>query len=237
MLQGGRPLERYVEEFLELSYRVSWHDAALGACFQLGLDENTIRCDLPTYDFPLFELINLVLYLNGSNSKVEEIKENINGSHLAPTETHRASPTHPVPGLSTYLANGSDHPSPPVLSCTRRRTAYNADLGAKVYDPAFQSVRSVLKAASLPLSPVTRSVPILSPESPAAPESSPPAAAHLSLPASSLSSAQKRRMWRKRLWAPAPERPPVPVSPKLILAGRPLISPKEFFWGTIGVRL
>ncbi len=66
-----------MEEFLELPYQVSWHDAALGACFQLGLDENTIRCDLPTYDFSLIELINLVLYLNGSNSQVEEIKENI----------------------------------------------------------------------------------------------------------------------------------------------------------------
>jgi len=28
--QGGRPLERYVEEFLELSYQVSWHNAVLG---------------------------------------------------------------------------------------------------------------------------------------------------------------------------------------------------------------
>ncbi len=55
-----------MEEFLELSYRVSWQDAALGACFQMGLDEDTIRCDLSTCDFPLVELINLILYLNGS---------------------------------------------------------------------------------------------------------------------------------------------------------------------------
>ncbi len=38
-----------MEEFLELSNRVSWHDAALGACFQLGLDDDTIRCDLLLY--------------------------------------------------------------------------------------------------------------------------------------------------------------------------------------------
>ncbi len=64
--QGGRSLERYVEEFLELSFRVSLHDAALCACFQMGLDEETIRCDHPTCDFvSLFELINLILYLNG----------------------------------------------------------------------------------------------------------------------------------------------------------------------------
>ncbi|KAL0150156.1 hypothetical protein M9458_054583 [Cirrhinus mrigala] len=29
--QGGRKLERYVEEFLELANQLSWHDAALGA--------------------------------------------------------------------------------------------------------------------------------------------------------------------------------------------------------------
>ncbi len=60
--QGGRSLERYVEEFLELPYWVCWHNAALGACFQMGLDEETIRCDLPTCDFPLVELIYLILY-------------------------------------------------------------------------------------------------------------------------------------------------------------------------------
>ncbi|KAL0157120.1 hypothetical protein M9458_048366, partial [Cirrhinus mrigala] len=45
--QGGGKLEWYVEEFLELANQLSWHDAALGACFQLGLDEETIRSDLP----------------------------------------------------------------------------------------------------------------------------------------------------------------------------------------------
>ncbi len=58
--QGGQRLERYVEEFLELSNRVSWHWAALGACFLLGLDGEVIRCDLPVGDFPLIELINLI---------------------------------------------------------------------------------------------------------------------------------------------------------------------------------
>ncbi len=40
-------LEWYVEDFLELSNRVSWHEAAIGACFQLGLDDEAIRCNLP----------------------------------------------------------------------------------------------------------------------------------------------------------------------------------------------
>ncbi|KAL0148456.1 hypothetical protein M9458_056266, partial [Cirrhinus mrigala] len=29
-------LERYVEDFLVLANQLSWHDAALGACFQMG---------------------------------------------------------------------------------------------------------------------------------------------------------------------------------------------------------
>ncbi len=57
-------LKRYVEEFLELSNQVSRHDAALGACFQLGLDDDTKSCDLPVSDFLLIELINLILFLN-----------------------------------------------------------------------------------------------------------------------------------------------------------------------------
>ncbi|KAL0187025.1 hypothetical protein M9458_018695, partial [Cirrhinus mrigala] len=45
--QRGRRLERYVEEFLELANQLSWHDTVLGACLQLGLDHETIHCDLP----------------------------------------------------------------------------------------------------------------------------------------------------------------------------------------------
>ncbi len=41
-------------------------------CFQLGLDETTFRCNLPTCDFSLIELINLILCLNGPEMEVEE---------------------------------------------------------------------------------------------------------------------------------------------------------------------
>jgi len=68
MKQSGRPLERYVEGFLELSHRVSWPDAALIVCFRVGLDRDTIRySEHACYYFPLVESINLILYLNGSN--------------------------------------------------------------------------------------------------------------------------------------------------------------------------
>ncbi len=107
--QGGslglgkrEPLERYAEEFLELSNRVSWHVAALGACFLLGLDDEVIRCDLPDSDFPLIELINLIFFLNGSDEEVEEIPR---PRHPTPAGTRRISPAHPTQRPSAYLSN------------------------------------------------------------------------------------------------------------------------------------
>ncbi len=50
--QAGQKLERCVEDFLKLVNQLSWPDTSLGACFQLGLDSETIQCELPVYDFP-----------------------------------------------------------------------------------------------------------------------------------------------------------------------------------------
>ncbi len=115
--QGGRRLERYVEEFLEISNRMSWHEAALGACFLLGLDDEFIHCDFPVSDFPLIELINLILFLNGSDEEVEEIPR---PHHPTPAGTRRISPAHPTPRTSAYLSNGSYHlPNPKHPPCLR----------------------------------------------------------------------------------------------------------------------
>ncbi|ROL54221.1 hypothetical protein DPX16_10644 [Anabarilius grahami] len=45
--QNDRPLERYVEEFSELSCQVGWPDAPLNACFLMSLDKDTIRYSEP----------------------------------------------------------------------------------------------------------------------------------------------------------------------------------------------
>ncbi|KAL0168329.1 hypothetical protein M9458_036551 [Cirrhinus mrigala] len=107
--QGGRMLERYVEEFLKLANQLSWHDTALGACFHLGLDRETICCDLPVCDYPLIEQINLILYLNGSNFEVEEMKEDKSLSRCpAPSGIRRVVSAHSSPRTPTYRTNGSD---------------------------------------------------------------------------------------------------------------------------------
>ncbi len=99
--QDGWGLERYVEKFLELSNRVSWHDASLGACFHLGLNDKTIRCELPTGSYPLIELINLVLFLYGSDREVETVPKSF---HPAPAGTRSASPAHPMQRTSACLS-------------------------------------------------------------------------------------------------------------------------------------
>ncbi|KAI2654672.1 Filamentous hemagglutinin [Labeo rohita] len=70
--QGDRELERYVEDFIELSDQVGWPDASLGAVFLMGLSDETIRCDSPSCNYSLSELLNLILYLNGSDFEIEE---------------------------------------------------------------------------------------------------------------------------------------------------------------------
>ncbi len=102
-----------MEEFLEISNRMSWHEAALGACFLLRLDDEVIRCDLPVSVFPLIELINLIFFLNGS---VEEIPR---PHDPTPAGTRRISPAHPTPRTSAYLSNGSRLPNPKDPPCLR----------------------------------------------------------------------------------------------------------------------
>ncbi|KAL0182517.1 hypothetical protein M9458_021892, partial [Cirrhinus mrigala] len=102
--QGGRSLERYVEDFLEVANQLSWHDAALGFCFQMGLDEDTIRCDLPVCNYPLIELINVVLYLNGSDFEVEECHRS---NRPTPSEARRVVSGNDTSGSPACRANGS----------------------------------------------------------------------------------------------------------------------------------
>ncbi|KAI2654075.1 IgA FC receptor [Labeo rohita] len=116
--QGDRELERYVEDFIELSDQVGWPDASLGAVFLMGLSYETIRCDSPSCNYSLSELLNLILYLNGSDFEIEEVK-NIGGSrHSVPSETQYIEPAHPEPRAPTYRTNDSRRlPSPksPIL--------------------------------------------------------------------------------------------------------------------------
>ncbi len=149
--QGGLRLERYVEEFLEISNRMSWHEAALGACFLLGLDNGVIHCDLPVSDFPLIELINLILFLNGSDDEVEEIPL---PRHPTPAGTHHVSPAHPTPRTSAYLSNSSyrlpNHKDPPCLQSSFILLSPEPPSSAKTSPRAVALASPVPRASRVP---------------------------------------------------------------------------------------
>ncbi len=58
--QDGRPLERYVEEFLSVVHLVSWSDHMVNACFRMGLDDDSLFRFLSTDDCyrPVVNFIN-----------------------------------------------------------------------------------------------------------------------------------------------------------------------------------
>ncbi len=109
-----------------------------------------------------------------------------------------------MPGRSTYIANSSDHPYPPVLG--------DGLLTALTWRPKLMTPHSNLSGPFRYLQSHDPSR-VLSPELPTAPKSCPPAT-QLPSPLPTAASAQKRRMRRKRLWAPAldqsRERDPAP---------------------------
>ncbi|XP_058617495.1 histone-lysine N-methyltransferase 2D-like [Onychostoma macrolepis] len=222
--QAGWRLERYVEEFCELAHQLSWRDAVLGACFLQGLDDDIIRCDLPSSDFPLKELLNLVLLLNDSNFEIHEVVEPRQSSCPAHAEARHIAPAHLKPGTPTYRTNRSDHlpdhKYPQVLLNTSivpssgrpPRSTANPPT-ERAANPPPRSVAGLLVPSSSPSPPL---VPSSSPSPPLVQSSSP------SPPLVPPSSAPPERIKESAL----PERPPVPAPrrrlPSSALPERPL---------------
>ncbi len=217
-------IEEYVEEFLELSNRVSWHDSALGACFQLGwMMRLSVRSPDVFFFFSLIELVNLILYLNGSDFEVEEIKDNFKSPHPAPSGTRRVSPAHPTPGTPTYLTNGSDHLRNPRYPRGRRRMP-----NPKASTP----LKTGMISFAPEVSPVLSVFPVLSPK---------PAGRSAQIsPVMALAPDQSQE--KAPVPTFGPERAPVPTSgprrasvpessPEPLPTKKPEISPKLFFWG------
>ncbi|KAI2644808.1 Variable charge X-linked protein 3B [Labeo rohita] len=69
-----------------------------------GLEEDTIRCDLPICNYPLIKLINVVLYLNGSDFEVEECHRS---NRPTPSEARRVVSGNDTSGTPACRANGS----------------------------------------------------------------------------------------------------------------------------------
>ncbi|XP_067243657.1 uncharacterized protein [Chanodichthys erythropterus] len=132
--QSGRPLERYVEEFLEVSYLVSWTDACLNAVFLMGLDKDVICYNEPACNFSLVNSLNIILLLNGSNFEADKIQKN-QSPCPAPSAAYRALPAHLTPEPCTYRFNGPAY-SWPLASAKPSATASAAEPDAPAAEPA-----------------------------------------------------------------------------------------------------
>ncbi|XP_051753394.1 nematocyst expressed protein 3-like [Ctenopharyngodon idella] len=148
--QDGRPLERYMEEFSELSCLVGWPDAPLNACFLKGLDEDTICYIEPACSFSLVESINLILFLNGSDFEIEEVLENTYPPRPAPSETHAAWSVHLPPVSSTYPSSGSSHLVVPIPKPTKKTAAAKTKPPKKMATAASESRHEMAAAKPKP---------------------------------------------------------------------------------------
>ncbi|KAL0181845.1 hypothetical protein M9458_021220, partial [Cirrhinus mrigala] len=111
--QAERPLEHYVEEFLSVVHLVSWSDATINTCFQMGLNDDRLFCSITPDDCrkPVAEIINYVLALCNSNYYVD-----VEDSTLPPICKHAAAPAHHQPESSTCCSNELAPSGPPSLN-------------------------------------------------------------------------------------------------------------------------
>ncbi|KAL0200403.1 hypothetical protein M9458_003590, partial [Cirrhinus mrigala] len=111
--QAERPLEQYVEEFLSVFHLVSWSDAMINACFQMGLNYDKLFCSITPDDCrkPVAEFINHVLALCDSNFCV-----GVEDSNLPPICKHAAAPAHHQPASSKCCSNELTPSGPPSLT-------------------------------------------------------------------------------------------------------------------------
>ncbi|ROL53100.1 hypothetical protein DPX16_8042 [Anabarilius grahami] len=170
--QSGRPLERYVEEFLEVSYLVSWTDACLNAVFLMGLDKDVIRYNEPACNFSLVDSLNIILLLNGSNFEVDKIHKN-QSPCPAPSAAYRASPAHLTPEPCTYRFNGPAYAWPPVATKPSAPAAAEPSGPAYSWPPVAVKPSAPAAAAAEPSAPAAAAAEPSAPAAAAAEQAAP----------------------------------------------------------------
>ncbi len=101
---GGIPRAFQLDELARLC---SWCLPSVGA----GWRDYPLWSPHVWFFFSLIKLVNLVLYLNGSVFKAEEIKKNLKSPHPAPSGTH-TSTIAPTTGWTQGIPEFSEAPQP-----------------------------------------------------------------------------------------------------------------------------
>ncbi|ROL40901.1 hypothetical protein DPX16_9895 [Anabarilius grahami] len=220
LLQYGRLLERYVEEFVELAFLTSWSDARLIALFLDGLDERTIRCDEPNDFVSLIDTINLILYLNNSKFVVEEVQGNKCLSHPVPPETRAAWPVRQSPSSSTYPSSDLFpcvplDPHTSAGSSKRRKRKKTKPFPISAEPSPLSAESSPVQVGILIMYEGMDWIPLQAAPAAAAEPSAPAAAAEPASPVPAESTAHS-----------SPQTHPFPQTPE-----GPPKTPQVFFWG------
>ncbi|KAL0161628.1 hypothetical protein M9458_045353, partial [Cirrhinus mrigala] len=190
-----------VEEFLSVLHLVSWIDAMINACFQMGLNDDQLFCSVTPDDCrkPVAEFSNFVLALCNSNFYVD-----VEDSNLPPICKHEAAPAHHQP--TSCCSNELTPSGPPSLTPVLWRSSLTLSP-----EPAARSRTPAAAPGSS-----RRSVALRSNWLEVAPRSSKPATATRSgLTANNMAShiCHKDAMDQFGLLSPSPPNPPEPECP------------------------
>ncbi len=158
VFQDGRPIEDYVEEFLNVSYRAPWKESTLKTIFWEGLDDFLYQLMLPSYSsWSLGHYIEYAIRLSYSPFTVDEV-------HDSPVDVHL---NQPLPAAKSMVPQSMGKVTPPSAAppLLPRFVTHPSPVPALSKDPP----KSPLVLSSSPLSPLVMSS---SPSSPLVPSSS-----------------------------------------------------------------
>ncbi|XDV35939.1 hypothetical protein PO909_005801 [Leuciscus waleckii] len=82
--QDGRPIEEYMQDFLEISNQVNWTDDVLVKVFRLGLDDPLHQPASAVRPESFAQYLDCVLLLSGSAFTVGEAEDNISTQQPSP---------------------------------------------------------------------------------------------------------------------------------------------------------
>ncbi len=105
VFQDGRPIEDYVEEFLNVSYRAPWKESTLKTIFWGGLDDHIYQ-QMPASDITCSQerYIEYALWLSGSSFTVVEVADDPVDKTVSPKSPTTATKASLIPtSTSTYL--------------------------------------------------------------------------------------------------------------------------------------
>ncbi len=148
VFQDGRPIEDYVEEFLNVSYRAPWKESTLKTIFWGGLDDHIYQ-QMPASDITCSQerYIEYALWLSGSSFTVVEVADDPVDTTVSPTSPTTATKASLIPtSASTKLRDS------PINSLRKYRKLNSTLCHSCSRSTLNQRIESILVSESAPVS-------------------------------------------------------------------------------------